>query len=72
VAADVRGPSALPTLVKVDAVLRQCRILGLYPQHDKTERSFDTLVIQDPGNPGEATDADGDEFVDDVDAIPAA
>jgi hypothetical protein len=36
---------------------RRCRILGLYPQRTRNETSFDTLVIQDPGNPGEATDA---------------
>jgi hypothetical protein len=51
---------------------RRCRILGLYPQRARSEKSFDTLVIQDPGNPGEATDADGDELEEDVDAIPAA
>jgi hypothetical protein len=51
---------------------RRCRILGLYPQRARSEKSFDTLVIQDTGNPGEATDADGDELEEDVDAIPAA
>jgi hypothetical protein len=36
---------------------RRCRILGLYPQQDRSEKSFDTLVMQDPGNPRQATGA---------------